>query len=176
MTGARLVVVVRDRDLRKEIGYRQLLSELSPDLFGDLIVSVYAGAVGSIPFFHVSNKYLTSAPQVHVMEENATFVKAVALKLQPQCYGPLEYICHRYEPAEAMYVLRSGAVSRRGYVIHAGTYFGEDMLLTEYQRPYTVRTLGFVNCYKLDKSDLTALLESEQYPLIQVSWCSLCAS
>jgi hypothetical protein len=44
-------------------------------------------------------------------------------------------------------------------------------LLTEYQRPYNVMTLGFVNCYKLDKSDLTALLESEQHPLIKVSCC-----
>jgi hypothetical protein len=67
-------------------------------------------------------------------------------------------------------MIKKGIVAKQGVVIGKGGYVGEDMILTDYFRPYVVRTLSFVDCFRLSRSDLMALFHYGQFPRVRVGY------
>ena len=76
------------RELRRELGYRALLQELSPELRGMLTLHCYGPAVTSVPFFRVSIKHLSHRESMDASAESNGFLQNVS---QTPCavYGVL---------------------------------------------------------------------------------------
>jgi hypothetical protein len=67
-----------------------------------------------------------------------------------------------------MYTIRRGLAAKAGAVMAAGMHFGDDFLLTNYFRPYTVRALTFLDCFRMDRAVLYQLFQYKQFPNFQV--------
>jgi hypothetical protein len=48
-------------------------------------------------------------------------------------------------------------------------HFGDDFLLTSFFRPYTVRALTFLDCFRVDRAILYQMFQYGQFPLFQAS-------
>jgi CRP-like cAMP-binding protein len=70
------------------------------------------------------------------------------------------------------YIVKKGIVGVKGRVLHPGMYFGEDFLLSQHSRTYSVQTLSYVDCMRIDRDDVYNVLESGVYPVINVSGLS----
>lgn len=160
---------IHSRDLRKELSYKTVLTDLSAQLYGKLSLFVYSTAVRQIPFFSIHSSVARGEAPFRVQEENKAFVAAIAMKLEPVSFGPLEDVIGFQEQARAMFVIRNGLAAKSGGLLHKGTFFGHDMLLTTYKRPYSVKSLTFLDCFKLSKQDLTELFATGRFPLTQKS-------
>jgi hypothetical protein len=66
------------------------------------------------------------------------------------------------------YLVKRGIVGRKGYIVSTGGYFGEDMILTDYVRDYSVLTLSFLDVFRLDRDDLMEQIKNNKFPLIGV--------
>jgi len=70
--------------------------------------------------------------------------------------------------ADSMFILRKGVVAFGGMIRTQGRFFGEDMILTNGRRTFTVRALTFVDTMILDREMLFKLLEnSRKFGLIK---------
>lgn len=67
-----------------------------------------------------------------------------------------------------MYTIRRGLAAKAGAVMAAGMYFGDDFLLTSYFRPYTVRALTYLDCFRMDYNVLHKMFQYNQFPSFQV--------
>ena len=105
-------------------------------------------------------------------------VTQVALRISPASFAPNEIIVKPGDPALCMFTIKRGLVASPEAVVGAGMHFGDDFLLTSYYRPYTVRALTFMDCFKLANADLFDLFLYGQYPIFQVGsfapvWCGV---
>ena len=66
------------------------------------------------------------------------------------------------------YVVIEGKVSCYGKVLGPRDYFGHEMILTGYHRPAPVTTYTHVEAFQINKYDLARLLETGQFPRLQV--------
>jgi CRP-like cAMP-binding protein len=92
----------------------------------------------------------------------------VALRVEAVSYAPNELIVKPGDPALYMYTIRRGLAAKAGAVIAAGMHFGDDFLLTSFFRPYTVRALTFLDCFRMERAVLYQLFQYGQFPLFQV--------
>ncbi len=83
-------------------------------------------------------------------------------------YAPNELIIKPGDPALFMYTIRRGLAAKAGAIMAAGMYFGDDFLLASFFRPYTVRALTFLDCFRMDRTVLFQLFQYGQFPLFQV--------
>ena len=73
------------RELRRELGYRALLQELSPELRGMLTLHCYGPAVTSVPFFRVSIKHLSHRESMDASAESNGFLQNVSRTPCAEC-------------------------------------------------------------------------------------------
>jgi CRP-like cAMP-binding protein len=92
----------------------------------------------------------------------------IALRVEAESYAPNELIIKPGDPALYMYTIRRGLAAKAGAVMAAGMHFGDDFLLTHYFRPYTVRALTFLDCFRMDRAVLYQLFQYKQFPNFQV--------
>jgi CRP-like cAMP-binding protein len=83
-------------------------------------------------------------------------------------YAPNELIIKPGDPALFMFTIRRGLAAKAGAIMAAGMYFGDDFLLASFFRPYTVRALTFLDCFRMDRTVLFQLFQYGQFPLFQV--------
>ena len=68
------------------------------------------------------------------------------------------------------YFITSGIVGRRGRVVGAGGFVGEDTIVADLIRTYTVTSLSYVEVFELAGADILAQLQNDKFPNIKVGW------
>ena len=163
---------IHSRNLRKQLSYKEVVGELSQHLTGKLYSLVYSDTIANIPFFHAQWTAQSLVPRREIREQTQSFLRLLAMRLEPVCFGPLEEVVRVGSAADAMFFIKSGLAGRAGYLVKSGRYFGDDMLLTDYTRPYCVRSLSFLDCFKLNRDGLMHVLDSGHFPAIKVTVCA----
>ena len=93
----------------------------------------------------------------------------IALRIEAESYAPNELIIKPGDPALFMFTIRRGLAAKAGAVMATGMHFGDDFLLTSYFRPYTVRALTYLDCFRLNRSVLAPhMFQHKQFPSFQV--------
>ncbi len=67
--------------------------------------------------------------------------------------------------------MKKGIVGRRGRIVGTGSYFGEDIILSNFIRNYSVMSLSYLDVYRLDREDLLNELRNDKFPRIAVCLC-----
>jgi CRP-like cAMP-binding protein len=153
------------RSLARENTYRRLLSHMSPTLRMRVASHCHSAWVREVAFLASSR-----VPKV----ERDTFVMELSLRLVPVSFAPDEAIIRHNEPANTLYIVKRGLIIRSlpQFKLQAGCDFrvgspkviGEDFIMTRYFRPYSVRTLTFLDGYSLDKRVIEQLLRHDEFP------------
>jgi len=102
-------------------------------------------------------------------EEREQFIIEIATSIEPESYPPNEAVFRVNKPANEMYIVQKGVVAKQGQILRGGAFFGEDMILKSYKRPYSVRTLTYVDCFKLTKAKLSAIIEHDEFPATRIA-------
>eukprot|EP01062_Namystynia_karyoxenos_P065900 TRINITY_DN59952_c0_g1_i1.p1 TRINITY_DN59952_c0_g1~~TRINITY_DN59952_c0_g1_i1.p1 ORF type:complete len:1033 (+),score=216.74 TRINITY_DN59952_c0_g1_i1:134-3232(+) len=133
--------------------------------------SSYAAIISGLPAsmqghigLYVRIKFITAVP----MFSSACADSRVALAeaLVNMVYGPGQYIIKAGEIGEEMFFLGHGyadVISPDGtylITIKKGGFFGEVALLVDTKRTASVRALTYCDCFRLDKVDFHAILDS----------------
>ena len=148
------------RALSRQRYYHDLLVQMSPSLRGQVAVFCHSAWILKVPFFN--------SPSVSD-EEREQFIIQIAMAIEPEAYPPNEPIFRVNNPAMQMYILQKGVVAKQGRVLRGGAYFGEDMILKNYKRPYSVRTLTYVDCFRLDKEKLLDIIRHDEFPATRIA-------
>eukprot|EP01029_Cantina_marsupialis_P007032 TRINITY_DN1775_c0_g1_i1.p1 TRINITY_DN1775_c0_g1~~TRINITY_DN1775_c0_g1_i1.p1 ORF type:complete len:879 (+),score=198.96 TRINITY_DN1775_c0_g1_i1:366-3002(+) len=131
--------------------FQDVLSKMSPMLRGQVATYSNRTWVSKIRFFQ------------HVPpEEKEILTTEIAMAMRPQAFPPGEAVIVYGERATTMHVLQRGICSRNGVVISSGTVVGEDVVLQNTKRHYTVRTLTYTDVSTLQKEDLTNILDKPE--------------
>lgn len=157
------------RSLSREPTYRRLLSHMSPVLRKRVAAHCHSTWVQQVPFF--------ASKLVPRMERDA-FVMEVSLRLVPVSFAPDETVVRHNEPAQLLYILKRGLVIQTlpalvgscgcNFRVLAPAVVGEDFILTNFARPYSVRSLTFLDGYSLEKRGLEHLLRHDEFPYTKV--------
>lgn len=157
------------RNLSKEPTYRRLLGHMSPVLRKRVASHCHSTWVQQVPFF--------ASKLVPRLERDA-FVMEVCLRLVPVSFAPDETVVRHNEPAQLLYILKRGLVIRTlpalvgncacNFRVLAPAVIGEDFILTNFTRPYSVRSLTFLDGYSLEKRGLEHLLRHDEFPYTKV--------
>lgn len=67
------------------------------------------------------------------------------------------------------YIVKSGKALSNWVVYGPTRYFGEDMLLADFDRPHFVMSLTFLDVFRLTKTDLGGILDSGRFPAMKVT-------
>jgi potassium voltage-gated channel Eag-related subfamily H protein 7 len=137
--------------------YQDTLKMMSPKLRKDIALYCHKAWMGEIHFF--------SCPASEL--EESAFQAAIALALSTQIFAPTEHLISEGEFCENFFVVQKGIVARLGRVLGKNRFVGEDVILHNTRRPYSVRTLTFVICEKLTKDDLEKVANKQEFPLVR---------
>lgn len=153
------------RSLARENTYRRLLSHMSPTLRMRVASHCHAAWVREVAFL--------ASTQVPMVERDA-FVMELSLKLVPVSFAPDEAIIRHNEPATSLYIVKRGLVIRSlpqfkltaqcDFRVGWPKVIGADFIMMRYFRPYSVRTLTFLDGYSLDKKVVDQLLRHDEFP------------
>lgn len=66
------------------------------------------------------------------------------------------------------YIVKDGLAACNGKVFRAGRYFGQEMLLTDYNLPHSITSLTYLHAFRIDRTDLMKLLDSDMFPRMRV--------
>ncbi|OQR84602.1 voltage-gated ion channel superfamily [Achlya hypogyna] len=142
------------RSLLREKKNRDLLLAMSPGLRGE--VALYNNQwISKIDFFHCDDD-----------RERSLFITALAMVLRPECFPPSEAVIREGEYNTKMYLVERGFATRGKVMVGAGSFFGEDIILTYRQRKMSVRAFTYLHVQVLTKHDLEDILASGMYPEI----------
>ncbi|EQC26951.1 hypothetical protein SDRG_15282 [Saprolegnia diclina VS20] len=142
------------RSLLREKKNRDLLLAMSPGLRGE--VALYNNQwISKIDFFSCSDD-----------RERSQFITALAMVLRPECFPPSEAVIRQGEYNTKMYLVERGFATRGKVMVGAGSFFGEDIILTYRQRKVAVRAFTYLHVQILTKFDLEDILSSGLYPEI----------
>ena len=87
------------RSVQRRRFRQQLLTDMSPQLRGEVSAFSHREWVSAVPFFADADE-----------RERDTFVAAIAVRLEPLVFVAGESIIRPHEPAEAMYIVKRGEV------------------------------------------------------------------
>ena len=143
------------REAAKQKYFHAVLDQLSPGLKGELAVFVNRTWIEKVYFLNVgpsdSNK--------------KRFIAAIALKLTGRTYPSTEYIIRVGDNTDKMFIIQKGLIARMNAVLSSGRHFGEDVVLHNAIRLYTVRALTFVSVYILCREDLEEILSIPDFSM-----------
>lgn len=148
------------RSLARERHYQDLLQQMSPTLRGQVAVFCHSSWICKVPFF---NSATVSD------EEREEFIIQIAMHIHPEAFAPNEAICRVNQPAEQMYIVQKGVVAKQGVILRGGSFFGEDMICKSYKRQYSVRTLTYVDVFRLDKKELMNIIQHDEFPATRLA-------
>jgi len=124
---------------------------MTPELQQEVALFSQSDWIAKVPFFNAKQEY-----------ERDKFVAAVAMKLVPTAFPPNETIYMMGEPADMMFILTRGIVRRKATMLSKGSFFGEEMIMTDAVRMESTSTLTFVDCQQLTRVDLWQVLGVEE--------------
>eukprot|EP00500_Bicosoecida_sp_ms1_P000700 CAMPEP_0203808006 /NCGR_PEP_ID=MMETSP0115-20131106/1370_1 /ASSEMBLY_ACC=CAM_ASM_000227 /TAXON_ID=33651 /ORGANISM="Bicosoecid sp, Strain ms1" /LENGTH=879 /DNA_ID=CAMNT_0050716689 /DNA_START=358 /DNA_END=2994 /DNA_ORIENTATION=- len=140
------------RQLHRNKYYQGLLLQMSPSLRKAVAMHCHSVWIRAVPFFN--------APED---DERSEFVASISVVLVPMAFAPLEKIVLEGEKTSKMYIIQRGLAIRRGNLLTTGDFFGEDMILTNARRAYSVRSLTFLDVYSLSKRGLRDALNAGEF-------------
>jgi len=129
--------------------YRQILSQLSPAIRGDVARAHCGKWLNLIPFFH---------------EAPIQFIQGIALRLDLETYPQSETIQVEGEQCEQMCIVQRGLVGGKGRVFNTGKVFGE-ILSGPGVNTYSARALTYTDVYTLSRVDLERTCQ--QFPVMR---------
>jgi len=157
------------RSMAREGTYRRLLTHMSPTLRMRVASHCHAAWVREIPFLASG-----SVPRI----ERDTFVMELSLRLVPVAFAPDEAVIRHNEPATTMFIVKRGLIirslpsfmmsNRCDFRVGSPKVLGEDFIMSRYYRPYSVRTLTFLDGYSLDKKAVEQMLRHDEFPNTKV--------
>lgn len=140
------------RQLHRNKYYQGLLLQMSPSLRKAVAMHCHSVWIRAVPFFNAPDD-----------DERSEFVASISVVLVPMAFAPLEKIVLEGEKTSKMYIIQRGLAIRRGKLLGAGDFFGEDMILTNARRAYSVRSLTFLDVYSLSKRGLRDALNAGEF-------------
>lgn len=144
---------LHSKDLLQHKYFSRVVNVLSPGLRGAFSNHTNGAWVRKIPFF-------VGGPQ----EEDVRFVADITQKIQAELYPPQEAIIHVGDSTNKMYIVSKGLVARLGRVMGKGNIFGEDVVLSQGTRHYSVLTLTYVDVYSLSRDSIRQVLRDGSFP------------
>jgi hypothetical protein len=118
--------------------YGSVCAAMSPALQREIAYCIHSQSIASIPYLNADDK-----------SERADFVAALSLKLEPVAFPPNEEVYVKGEPAKYMMIVSRGMASvsgagsvSAGYkIVREKGHFGQNFVLQNARRIYTVRSL-----------------------------------
>jgi len=141
------------KEQAKQKFYQAVIEQLSPGLKAELAGFVNQDWIDKIYFLATGSSEKS---------QNA-FTAAVAMRLVGRTYPSTEYIIRMGDTTGQMYIIQKGLVARMNAVLSTGRHFGEDVVLHNALRLYTVRALTFLSVYCLKREDLEDVLNSPDF-------------
>eukprot|EP00002_Diphylleia_rotans_P024912 TRINITY_DN491_c0_g1_i6.p2 TRINITY_DN491_c0_g1~~TRINITY_DN491_c0_g1_i6.p2 ORF type:complete len:324 (+),score=65.59 TRINITY_DN491_c0_g1_i6:1310-2281(+) len=142
--------------LNQGLDEKEILEDLPRDLRIEVATFVHKHLLQKVPLFK---------------DAEDAFIRALALRIQPELCLPGDYIFRQGERGAEMYFLSRGKVEVIGgdgvtvlTMLGEGAYFGEIAILTNATRTASVRAKEPCELFVLQKTDFDALLE--QYPTV----------
>lgn len=122
------------------------------------------------------NVHLDTLKNVKLFQDTEPgFLLALVLKLKPQVYSPLDFVCKKGDIGREMYIVKEGELevvsedlSKRFCVLKAGSYMGELSILdipgrtSGNRRTAHVRAIGYCDLFALSGEDLNSVMND--YP------------
>lgn len=144
--------MIHSREIHRARFYQDTLMQMSPQLRGELAMHVHAKWITEVKFFNASAK------------ESEPFICAIAVRLDNEAFAPRERLISDGDLTEKMFTVQRGLVARLGRVLGRGKAVGEDMILRNARRHYSVRALTYVIAYSLSKHSLAEILTRGDFP------------
>lgn len=141
------------QDLLQHKYWSGVINNLSPGLQSQLALFQNGSLLRKIAFF-------CGGPE----EEDIRFISALTQRMEAELFPPQEDIIHVGDGTDKMYVISRGLTARLGRVIGKGHFFGEDVILTQGIRHYSVSTLTFVDVYSISRVALDEVLATGMFP------------
>jgi hypothetical protein len=141
------------KEAAKQKFYQAVIEQLSPGLKAELAGFVNQDWIDKIYFLATGS----SEKSQH------NFTAAVAMRLVGRTYPSTEYIIRMGDTTGQMFIIQKGLVARMNAVLSTGRHFGEDVVLHNALRLYTVRALTFLSVYCLKREDLEDVLSSPDF-------------
>jgi CRP-like cAMP-binding protein len=141
------------RDVAKQKFYLAVIDQLSPGLKAELAGFVNNDWIEKIYFLAIGS----SEKSQH------KFTAEVAMRLTGRTYPSTEYVIRMGDSTSEMFIIQKGLVARMNAVLSTGRHFGEDVVLHNALRLYTVRALTFLSVYVLKREDLEDVLFSPDF-------------
>lgn len=135
--------------------YNSLLSHMSPELRGRVLMSTNQLWIRKVALFH-------GAP--------IEFIVQVALVLNKHVYPPQEAIIKPGQLADRLYIINRGVVAGNGKLLTIGQFAGEEALLRydAGRASYLMKALTFVECSSLHREDLINIFK--HFPEMNTKW------
>ncbi|KAK1803742.1 hypothetical protein P4O66_020761, partial [Electrophorus voltai] len=122
------------------------------------------------------NVHLDTLKKVRIFADcEAGLLVELVLKLQPQVYGPGDYVCKKGDIGREMYIIKEGKLAvvaddgvTQFVVLSDGSYFGEISILNikgskaGNRRTANIRSIGYSDLFCLSKDDLMEAMK--EYP------------
>ena len=141
------------RDAAKQKFYQAVIEQLSPGLKAELAGFVNQNWIEKIYFLALGSSE----------KSQASFTAEVAMRLHGRTYPSTEYIIRMGDSTGHLFIIQKGLVARMNAVLSVGRHFGEDVVLHNALRLYTVRALTFLSVYTLKREDLEDVLNSPDF-------------
>lgn len=144
--------------------YLNLLEQMSPTLRGNISMHLHADSICNVPFFNCNDD-----------KERESFISMLATELKPEAFAPGELLITPNEVAETMYIIEKGLVGCQGRVKRAKDVIGEDMIMSERNRPYSAHVMTYIDTYSLQKEVLNDILGTGKFPRTQtlIRWACI---
>lgn len=133
--------------------YHTLLEQMSPALRGAVAAFVHGPALEQIYFFVVEGS-----------DETPTFITQISMCMEAEAYGPQENVIATNSVADRMFIVDAGLASKEGLLFTKGSFFGEDFILTDARREYSVLAVNFLDVYTVQRDKLYEILDNFWLP------------
>jgi hypothetical protein len=141
------------RDVAKQKFYQAVIDQLSPMLKAELAGFVNNDWIEKIYFLAIGSSE----------KSQNNFTAAIAMRLQGQTFPSTEYVIKMGDSTSKMFIIQKGLVARMNAVLSTGRHFGEDVVLHNALRLYTVRALTFLSVYTLKRDDLETVMNQPDF-------------
>jgi len=131
----------------------QVLELMPKSLRGDICLHTNGPQLSRMKFFNASDE-----------RENREFCMAVSCVLEPVAFPPNETIYVIGDRATCLYIITRGLVKHMKQfqfrILIPEDHFGEEMVVEDYNRHATARTLSYAECSQLFRDSLFEILDA----------------
>lgn len=141
------------RDVQRHLYQRQILQRMSPDLQGDVAMTINRPWISKVSF-------LRDLLDLGSEEQSPRFVVDIALSLNTEVFAQGEV----FGKPQVLYILNKGVVVNTKQVLRSGSVWGEDFVLTDTKLQATIQVLAltYVEILTLERACFLAIVEKHR--------------